>query len=60
MPEPKKTPAKAPEPKAAVPDPDGKPKGAGINASITGDLKGPRQEPDLPDDDPGINANVVS
>lgn len=65
MPEPKKAPAKDPvEPKAAVPDPGAKPKGrpegAGINASITGDLKGPRKDLDLPDDDPGINANVVS
>lgn len=43
--------------KQAQPD---TPERAGINASIVGDLKGPRKDLDLPDDDPGINANVVS
>lgn len=55
-------PVRASRAKASKPEPEAPEgaEGAGINASITGDLKGPRQEPDLPDDDPGINANVVS
>lgn len=51
-------PAKAPRAKvkpAEVPEPPD----AGINASIIGDPHGPRQDPDLDPDDPGINANVA-